>query len=68
MTLYAGYQEYIDYLRENIDSLVCYHSYAGTITSDLLQLKKELFHDDPFRLFDATIVASDIFAEKITYH
>jgi hypothetical protein len=64
-----GFQEYIDFLRENFINLVEYREIAtGTVEPKLLQAKQDLFDDDPFIVFGASLVATIAFADKNLYH
>lgn len=63
-----GFQEYIDFLRENFVNLVEYREITGTIEPGLTQTKKDLFNDDPFVVFGASLIATMAFADKNLYH
>lgn len=60
--------EYIDYLREFLANLVEYRERTGTLDSNVLQVKEDLFDDDPFIVFTASIAATIILADKSIYH
>lgn len=60
--------DYIEYLRENLVNLVEYRERTGTLDSNVLQVKEDLFDDDPFVVFTASIAATVILADKTLYH
>lgn len=60
--------EYIEYLREHLVNLVEYRERTGTLDLDVLQVKEDLFDEDPFVVFTASIAASLILADKSIYH
>ena len=63
-----GFQEYINFLRENFINLVEYREITGKVEPRLIQAKKDLFDDDPFVVFNASLVATIAFADKSLYH
>lgn len=62
------FAEYIEFLRENIVNLVEYRERTGTIDSNVLQVKEDLFDEDPFVVFTASIAATVLLADKSIYH
>lgn len=62
------YGEYIEFLRENLVNLVEYRERTGTIDPDVVQIKEDLFDEDPFVVFTASIAASMLLADKSIYH
>lgn len=64
----SGFQEYINFLRENFTNLVEYREITGTVEPKLIQAKQDLFDDDPFVVFGASLVATIAFADKNLYH
>jgi hypothetical protein len=64
-----GFQEYINFLRENFVNLVEYRELTtGTVEPKLIQAKEDLFNDDPFIVFGASLIATVAFADKNLYH
>jgi len=66
----AKYQfgEYISFLRENITNLVEYKQLTGSFDPELGQVEKDLFNEDPFVVFGATLEATLAFSDKRLYH
>lgn len=62
------YQDYIQFLRENFGNLVRYKEITGTMEPSLARVKKDLFDEDPFVVFGASLIATAAFAEKNLYH
>jgi len=62
------FQDYINFLRENFANLVEYREITGTIEPKLIQAKQDLFDDDPFVVFGASLIATIAFADKTLYH
>ena len=60
--------DYIDFLRENFGNLVEYKELTGKSSASLLQTQADLFHEDPFVVFGASIVATAEFADNKIYH
>lgn len=69
MNTERGFQDYIVFLRENFSNLVEYRELTnGTIEPKLLQAQQDLFNDDPFVVFGASLIATMAFADKNLYH
>ena len=64
----AGFKDYIDFLRQNFTNLVEYRELTGTLEPRLTQARQDLFDDDPFVVFKASLVATIAFADKNLYH
>ncbi len=64
----CGFGEYIDFLRDNLINLIQYKESTGTFDPNLLQLKHDLFNQDPFVVIGASVRATRVFAEKTLYH
>jgi len=66
----SGYkfEEYIKYLRENFVNLVEYRERTGTLESNVMHIKEALFNDDPFVVFNASLAATVVLADKSIYH
>lgn len=62
------FEEYIEYLRENLVNLVQYREKTGTLDIGVLQVKEDLFNEDPFVVFSASIAATLLLADKSIYH
>jgi hypothetical protein len=62
------FAEYIEFLRETIVNLAEYRERTGTIDANVLQVKDDLFDEDPFVVFTASIAATVILADKSIYH
>lgn len=63
-----GFQDYIDFLRENFINLVEYRELTGTLEPKLTKASQDLFDEDPFVVFNASLVATVAFADKNLYH
>ncbi len=62
------FEEYIEYLRENLINLVEYKELTGTLEPNVVQIKEALFNDDPFVVFNASLAATVVLADKSIYH
>lgn len=62
------FEDYIQFLREHFDNLVLYRERTGTSEPELRQLREDLFDEDPFVVFSASLLASVEFADKTLYH
>lgn len=62
------FEEYIEYLRENLVNLVQYREKTGTLDPGVLQVKEDLFNEDPFVVFSASIAATLLLSDKSIYH
>lgn len=60
--------EYIEFLREHLVNLVEYRERTGTIEPNVIQIKEDLFDDDPFVVFTASLAATVLLADKSIYH
>ena len=63
-----NFDEYISFLRENILNLVEYKQCTGNLESNLIQVKDDLFNEDPFIVFNASLAATVAFSDKTLYH
>lgn len=63
-----NFEEYIQFLREHFDDLVGYREKTGTLGQELKLLRDDLFDEDPFVVFGASLLASYAFADKTLYH
>jgi hypothetical protein len=55
-------------LRENISNLVDYKRSIGCLEPQLSKMEKDLFNDDPFIVYNASLAATGEFADKSLYH
>lgn len=62
------FEDYIEYLRENVSNLVEYREMTGTVDPNALQIKEDLFNEDPFIVFSASIAATLLLADRSIYH
>ena len=62
------FKKYIDLLRENFVNLVEYREATGTSEPTLTSVREDLFDDDPFVVFGATLAATAAFSDKYLYH
>lgn len=60
--------EYIEFLRENLINLVEYRERTGTLEPGVLQIKEDLFDEDPFVVFTASLAATLLLSDKSIYH
>ncbi|MBT4963932.1 MAG: hypothetical protein HON32_07110 [Francisellaceae bacterium] len=60
--------EYVQFLRENIGNLVEYREMTGSSEPGLVKVKTDLFDEDPFVVFGATLLATAAFSDKTLYH
>jgi hypothetical protein len=67
MSAYS-FQEYIVLLRENVTNLVQYREKTGTLEPSLLKIRNDLFSEDPFVVFGASMAASVMLADQTIYH
>lgn len=62
------FEEYVKFLRDNIGNLVEYRELTGNFEPGLAKVKNDLFDEDPFVVFGATLLATAAFADKKLYH
>lgn len=62
------FEEYISFLRENINNLIEYKEITGNFEPILLKIRDNLFDQDPFVVMGASIEASIAFSEANLYH
>jgi len=68
----SNFADYIAFLRENFGNLVEYLEQAELIgpssLAELVRINQDLFNQDPFVMFDASMQASKAFANSAYYH
>jgi hypothetical protein len=68
----SNFQDYIAFLRDNFGNLVEYLEKAELVgkssLAELMKINKDLFDEDPFIMFDASMQASKAFSSGIFYH
>ncbi len=62
------FEDYIVYLRDNINNLIEYREGTGTLDPHLLQIRSDLFNQDPFVVLSATLAATRQLSNKTLYH
>lgn len=62
------FEEYVKFLRDNIENLVEYRELTGKSEPNLTKVKEDLFDEDPFVVFGATLLATAAFSDKSLYH
>jgi len=62
------FEDYIKFLRENFVNLVEYRERTGTLDASVLRIKEDLFDEDPFIVFNATLAATVVLSDKSIYH
>ncbi|MDB6096624.1 MAG: hypothetical protein JWM09_902 [Francisellaceae bacterium] len=65
---YEKFEEYIDFLKETVVNVVEYRERTGTSNPELSQLRDNLFDEDPFVVFGASVLATAVLADKTLYH
>ncbi|MBP6104323.1 MAG: hypothetical protein KBD23_02010 [Gammaproteobacteria bacterium] len=63
-----GFEEYIGYLRENIANLAEYRERTGTVDLSVLHVQEALSNEDPFVVFNASLAATAVLADRSIYH
>lgn len=62
------FEDYIGFLRDNINNLIEYRESTGTFVPELLEIRNGLFNQDPFVVIGASVEASKAFEDKNLYH
>lgn len=62
------FEEYIGFLRDNINNLIEYREATGTLEPRLLQIRNDLFNQDPFVVIGASVQATKAFEARDLYH
>ncbi len=62
------FEDYIVFLRDNINNLIQYREGTGKFEPSLLQIRDDLFNPDPFVVIGASVKATKAFAEENLYH
>lgn len=63
-----SFGDHIQYLKDNFTALVQYRERTGTLDESILNIKKALFHEDPFVVFDVSLVATLVLGDKYNFH
>jgi hypothetical protein len=62
------FEDYIGFLRDNINNLIEYREATGTLEPNLLKIRNDLFNQDPFVVIGASVQATKAFAADNLYH
>jgi len=62
------FEEYICFLKENFSTLVEYKELTGGMDPTFYKVRDDLFDKDPFVVFNASMEATALFADKNIYH
>ena len=63
-----NFNEYIDFLRNNFNNVIEYKERTGTLEPGVLQIGDDLFDEDPFVVFNASIAAAAVLYDRTLYH
>ena len=63
-----NFDEYVTFLKENFNDVIEYRERTGTFEPNLIQIGDDLFNEDPFVAFGATVAASIVLHDKALYH
>lgn len=66
-----GFAEYLEFLKEYMDDLLDYRSKTGILSaseSSLSHLRLALHHEDPFVVFNASLIVGGLLMDKTIYH
>jgi hypothetical protein len=63
-----NFNEYIDFLRNNFNNVIEYKERTGTLEPGVLQIGDDLFDEDPFIVFNASIAAAAVLYDRTLYH
>ena len=63
-----NFDEYIAFLRENFNNVIEYKERTGTLEPSVLQIGDDLFDEDPFVVFSASIAAAAVLYDQALYH
>ena len=68
----SNFEDYIAFLRANFGNLVEYLEQTKLVgqssIAELMKVNQDLFDKDPFVMFDASMQASQAFANSAYYH
>lgn len=62
------FEDYIGFLRDNINNLIEYREATGTLEPNLLKIRNDLFNQDPFVVIGASVQATKAFEADNLYH
>ncbi len=63
-----GFGDYIKFLRENFSNVIKYKENSGSFEPSLTQVNEDLFDQDPFVVYGASVIATAVFADDTLYH
>ncbi len=63
-----SFNEYIDFLRKNFNNVIEYKERTGTWEASVVQIGDDLFDEDPFVVFNASIAAAAVLYDRTLYH
>lgn len=63
-----NFDEYISFLREHFGYVIEYRERTGTLQPEVAEIAEDLFDEDPFVVFGATIAAAAVMQDKNLYH
>lgn len=63
-----NFDEYIDFLRKNFNNVIEYKERTGTLEPGVVQIGDDLFDEDPFVVFNASIAAAAVLHDSALYH
>jgi len=63
-----NFDEYIEFLRENFGNIIEYRERTGTLKPGVAEIGTDLFDDDPFVVFSASIAAAAVLYDESLYH
>jgi trehalose-6-phosphatase len=63
-----NFSEYIDFLRKNFNNVIEYRERTGTLEPSVIQIGDDLFDEDPFVVFNASIAAAAVLYDRTLYH
>lgn len=63
-----NYLSHIEFLRNNFSYLVDYKTQVGQLQPILKMVLEDLFNEDPFIVYSASLIATLAFADQNLYH
>jgi hypothetical protein len=65
---YSDYLNHIEFLRDHFSNLVEYKTKTGKLHPVFTLIQKDLFNEDPFIVYGASLIAALAFADQNLYH